>query len=216
MENLQEPSRYFTASQELFRNVSSLYPTSNIWAAGHSLGGLVSSLLGQTYGIPAVSFEAVPDALASKRLGLPKPPKHDRNLTGSFQIGHTADPVYMGSCGGYSSCSIAGFAFEAQCHTGRRCVYDTVKDMNIGANIWRHRMVWVIENVLKFYNEIPPCVVDDECVDCYNWNFIESHNRTTSTSSLPTSTKSERTRTRTEMCRTPGMLPFQRLFHRPC
>lgn len=63
----------------------------------------MASLMGLTFNIPAVSYEAVPEKLAAKRLGLAIPP-----YTGAHHIGNTADPVYMGACNGYfSSCSVA-------------------------------------------------------------------------------------------------------------
>lgn len=204
IENLRDESKYYSASRELFSNVSALYPSSNIWIAGHSLGGLVSSLLGLTYGVPVVTFEAVPDALAASRLGLPEPPNKSADLSGAYHIGHTADPVYMGSCGGATdSCTLFGYAFEGSCHTGRRCVYDTVADKNMGVHIWWHPIVWVINNVLKTYDNVPECEPEPECVDCYNWKFYESHNRTTTTTTS-TTTSSTRTRTRTSTCKTPG------------
>lgn len=165
----------------------------------------MSSLIGQTYGVPAVTFEAVPDALASTRLGLPKPPSDDSSLTGTFHFGHTADPVYMGTCGSAAStCSLVGYAFEAQCHTGRRCTYDTVKDKNIGRHIWYHPVVWVINNILKVYETVPECEIVEDCIDCYKWKYYESHNDTGPPKTTTSTSTQMRTRTRTETCRTPG------------
>jgi len=41
---------------------------------GHSLGGALASLLGATYGLPAVAFESPGEKLAASRLHLPLPP----------------------------------------------------------------------------------------------------------------------------------------------
>jgi lipase ATG15 len=46
----------------------------NVWLVGHSLGGALASLLGATYGLPAVAFEAPGERLAASRLHLPLPP----------------------------------------------------------------------------------------------------------------------------------------------
>jgi len=46
----------------------------NLWLVGHSLGGALASLLGATYGLPAVAFEAPGERLAASRLHLPLPP----------------------------------------------------------------------------------------------------------------------------------------------
>lgn len=165
-EILQE-NRYYIGAYQVLQNVTSTFPNANFWVVGHSLGGAMASLMGLTFNIPAVSYEAVPEKLAAKRLGLAIPP-----YTGAHHIGNTADPVYMGACNGYfSSCSVAGFAFESQCHTGKRCVYDTMGDKGWQSSINNHRLNVVIPQVLEAYNSTPTCETDDECVDCYNWEF---------------------------------------------
>src|SRR5262249_13648595 len=106
VKSLKSQDRYYWAAIELYSNVTELYPASNVWLVGHSLGGVVSSLLGITFGLPTVTFEAYGDALAASRLGLPAPPGYNpskpqaRKYTGTFHFGHTADPVFMGSCNG--------------------------------------------------------------------------------------------------------------------
>lgn len=206
---LKNEHRYYRAAIELYTNVTELYPHANIWLAGHSLGGAVSSLLGMTFGIPAVTFEAPGEALAASRLGLPAPPEPDphrpvaREYTGPYHFGHTADPVFMGSCGGATaSCTLGGYAFESQCHAGVQCVYDTVTDLGWRVGILNHKIHNVIDNVLLKYDKLPDCVPDDECVDCFNWKYFESNGSQPITSS-PSSTKTT-TRTRTSTCKTPG------------
>ena len=50
-----------------------MYPDSNIWIIGHSLGGALASLLGATYGAPVVTFESPGESMAASRLHLPSP-----------------------------------------------------------------------------------------------------------------------------------------------
>ena len=58
-------------------NLTALYPDATIWLVGHSLGGALASLLGTTFGLPAVAFEAPGERLAAMRLHLPLPPADD-------------------------------------------------------------------------------------------------------------------------------------------
>ncbi|KAI9732685.1 MAG: putative lipase atg15 [Claussenomyces sp. TS43310] len=214
VQSMRNESRYYTASRRLYSNVTELYPNSTIWLAGHSLGGMISGLLGLTYGLPTVTFQAVPDALAASRLGLPQPPgsilgkPQTRKLTGIYHVGHTGDPIYMGSCNGPNSlCSVAGFSFESQCHSGQSCIYDVVGDKGWRVSLWYHPISYVIENVLKPYDTVPECLETLECQDCYNWKYYESHQSsttTTTTTTTTTSTSTSRSTTRTETCKTPG------------
>lgn len=99
--SLRDENRYYRAALDLYSNATELYPDSDVWLAGHSLGGSISSFLGLTFGLPVVTFEAVPDALPAARLGLPVPPgsvlgaPQTRQYTGAYHFGQTADPIYM-------------------------------------------------------------------------------------------------------------------------
>ncbi|KAF2654524.1 alpha/beta-hydrolase, partial [Lophiostoma macrostomum CBS 122681] len=209
---LQEKNRYYYAARDLYHNVTALYPDAEVWMAGHSLGGSVSSFLGLTYGHPALTFEAVPEAMPASRLGLPVPPGHQigslqsRKLTGGFHFGHTADPVYMGQCNtASSSCTFGGYAMQSVCHTGFKCVYDTVADLGWRVGIGTHKIVGVIKDVIEKYDTPPKCEQYVDCTDCFPWEFFESNGTepTSTSTSLATST-STTSRTRTETCKTPG------------
>ena len=205
---LRMQNRYYQAALELYGNVTEMYPNSEIWMSGHSLGGAVSSLLGLTFGLPVTTFEAPGDALAASRLGLPAPPDshpgapQSRKNTGAYHFGHTADPIFMGTCNAATSgCTIGGYAMESQCHSGRVCIYDTVKDKGWRVGIGNHKIRGVIANVIEAYENVATCVADDECFDCFNWKFFESNGTGPVTSSSGSSTS---TLTRTTTCRTPG------------
>jgi putative lipase involved disintegration of autophagic bodies len=71
------------------------YKNSTIWITGHSLGGAVASMVGQTFGIPTVTFEIPGDNLASRRLHLPRAPGANIHV---WHFGHTADPIFVGVC----------------------------------------------------------------------------------------------------------------------
>ncbi|KAL5391049.1 hypothetical protein DPSP01_001540 [Paraphaeosphaeria sporulosa] len=206
-DELLSPNRYFEATLELFDEVIQLYPKANIITTGHSLGGALASFIGLRHGLPSITFETYPQALAAARLGLAVRGQDSllRENTGGFHFGHTADPIYMGTCnGGSSFCSIAGYAFETVCHTGKRCSYDVVKDWGWRQSTQYHRLRYSIDEVYAKYDEAAPCVDEDvNCVDCYLWKFengTKQHTTTTTSSSTSTSTSV----TRTETCKTPG------------
>lgn len=172
--------RYYNAVLELYDNVTKIYPPEkyNYWLTGHSLGGALASLLGRTYGIPVVAFEAPGEYLATKRLHLPQPPGLPKHLENIWHIGNTADPIYMGVCNGVSSsCSIGGYAMETACHTGLQCVYDVVNDLGWKVNLLNHRIHTVIDEIINVYNSTPTCIEQPPCRDCFNWRFISKHDK---------------------------------------
>ena len=206
VKSLLEKNHYYWAVKDLYHNVTERYPGAQIWLSGHSLGGVVSTLLGLTFGLPVFTFEAFPDALGASRLGLPTPPGYHigahqkRTDVAIHHFGHTADPVFMGSCNGATaSCTLGGYAFEGHCHTGKTCIYDTVNDLGWRSSAWYHRIYTVIDTVIKKYDAVPECEEDTECTDCVLWKFFESNGTETTTRSTSTAT-----RTRTETCKTPG------------
>lgn len=184
--------------------------------SGHSLGGSVSSLLGLTYGLPVTTFESVPEALPAMRLGLPTPPgtppgaHQARKYTGAYHFGHTADPIFVGTCNAATSaCTLGGYAMETQCHTGKVCIYDTVEDKSWRVSATRHPIKAVIKDVIEAYDELPECVPDsteeEPCVDCFNWKYFKSNGSEGSTSSSSsTSSTTSVSLTRTTTCHTPG------------
>lgn len=213
IEELRNKDRYYESAIDLYTNVTKVYPKADVWLTGHSLGGAMSALLGLTFGLPTVAFQAIPDALPAARLGLPTPPGYNgllpqsRRNTGIFHIGHTADPIYMGACNGVgSTCTWAGYAFESACHVGEMCVYDTVGDKGWRLSIGSHRINTVISDVLEAYDEIPLCAPEEECYDCQLWKFFKSNESETTTISSSTTSSVIVTTTsgRSSTCETPG------------
>ena len=114
--------------QNLYNNVSYMYPEANIWVTGHSLGGALAGLIGATFGAPTVAFEAPGERMAARRLHLPSPVSvlglgnHIQSLMiqqpSTLHITHayhTADPLAMGTCTGVTSvCSLGGYAMESR------------------------------------------------------------------------------------------------------
>ncbi|KAF8896085.1 alpha/beta-hydrolase [Infundibulicybe gibba] len=142
---LIEDSLFYNIGTNLYNNVTYMYPDSNIWIIGHSLGGALASLLGATFGTPVVTFESPGDRRAASRLHLPSPPS-THHIT---HVYHTADPIAMGTCNGVlSSCALGGYAMETRCHLGRSIVYDTVSNLSWAVDIRLHGIVAVIDRLL--------------------------------------------------------------------
>lgn len=207
---LKEPDRYYSQAVELYGNVTEEYPDSNIWLTGHSLGGATASLLGLTFGIPVLTFESVPDALPAARLGLPVPPgtkigtHQRRQYTGAYHFGHSADPVFMGTCNGAAFCTIGGYAMQSQCHTGNKCTWDTVGDKKWRQSLLNHGIRACIKDVYRAYKTLPECEHDTECVDCAVWKFFKSNHSDITTSKPASRVTFTKTTTSTSTCKTPG------------
>lgn len=178
---LTEDSLYYAIGINLYNNVTYMYPNANIWVTGHSLGGGLASLVGVTFGAPAVAFESPGEKLAAARLHLPSPPS-TQHVT---HVYHNADPIPMGTCTGViSSCGVAGYALESRCHLGKVILYDTVTKLGWSVNVANHAIKVVIENLLhddwdkENGLEVPIVGDEEDCVDCFNWEFGDYKNIT--------------------------------------
>jgi lipase ATG15 len=140
------------------------FPQANVWLVGHSLGGSLASLLGATFGIPAVAFEAPGERMAAYRLHLPIPPLPNSTSPPNIQglaalsyapvpvthVYHTADPIPQGKCTGFiSPCAQAGFALETGCHLGKSIVYDTMGKLGWLPDVRTHIIKAVIQRILE-------------------------------------------------------------------
>jgi len=171
---LVEDSLFYSVGVNLVNNLTELYPHANIWLTGHSLGGALAALLGSTFGVPAVTFEAPGELMAARRLHLPVPP-----LSPITHVFHTADPIPQGACTGFgSACVGAGYAMETKCHLGNKIVYDTVTELGWSVDVRKHTIREVITEVIGLEREwegdreVPESRPEDEdCIDCYKWEF---------------------------------------------
>ncbi|TFK45946.1 alpha/beta-hydrolase [Heliocybe sulcata] len=175
--SLTKESLFYPIGTNLYNNVTYMYPEANIWLVGHSLGGSLASLLGVTFGVPVVTFEAPGEKLAATRLHLPSPPS-TQHIT---HVYHTADPFPMGTCNGVTSaCAIAGYAMESRCHLGKVRKYDTVTKHGWAVDIRTHGIRVIVERLLaedwEEGREVPELTDEEDCIDCYNWEFGDYKN----------------------------------------
>lgn len=194
---LKRKDRYYHMALNIYKEVQKEYPEATIWITGHSLGGALASLVGHTFALPAVCFEAPGELLAIKRLNLPTPPNSQLNTEGIWHFGHTADPIFMGTCNGASSsCSIAGYAMETVCHSGNICLYDVVTDKGWHVHMLNHRIHVVIDDIIIAYDNVATCKKAEPCHDCYNWNYTHINSETiTKSKDFTTITKTTHTTT---------------------
>ena len=157
--------------QNLIDDLLQIYPSANVWLVGHSLGGALASLLGATYGLPAVAFESPGEKLAASRLHLPLPPPNSDSIAVSTlshfpsssallpplghhpiattHVYHNADPIPQGACTGFGSpCTHAGYALETRCHLGKSVIFDTVGRLGWSVGVRHHVIKGVVTDVL--------------------------------------------------------------------
>ena len=168
--------RHSNVYQELISNLSSIYPSSNIWLVGHSLGGALASLLGSTFGLPAVAFESPGERLAATRLHLPLPPPLEPNTEMNpvpvTHVYNNADPIPQGTCTGFGSlCTLAGYALETRCHLGKSIVYDTIgrfgwRSGDVRHHVIRDTILQVLEEEGEWEDgrEVPLARAEEQCV----------------------------------------------------
>ncbi|KAF9265984.1 alpha/beta-hydrolase [Marasmius fiardii PR-910] len=175
-ESLAEESLFYPIGTNLYNNITYMYPEANIWMVGHSLGGSLASLIGVTFGVPVVAFQAPGEQMASRRLHLPSPPS-TQHVT---HVINNADPIAMGVCNGVSSsCASAGYAMESRCHLGNIILFNTVEKLGWSSNVMNHGIVVVIDKVLGDETlELPePTPEIAECwnTECTSWTFEEGN-----------------------------------------
>lgn len=165
--SLLHQSVYYPLITDLYNNISYHYPNSQIWVTGHSLGGALASLIGYTFGVPGITYEAPAERMAAKRLHLPMPPGSERKRDGKSaeasggqkymppllpitHVFHNADPIPMGTCTGQTSlCGSAGYAMESVCHAGQVVVYNTTGLLGWSSNIATHRIANLVDDLLQ-------------------------------------------------------------------
>ncbi|KAF7363580.1 putative lipase ATG15 [Mycena sanguinolenta] len=152
---LIEDSLFYSVGMRLVNDVFFLYPTANVWLVGHSLGGSLAALLGTTYGLPAVAFEAPGERLAAQRLHLPIPPTDgslDPFLPAVTHVFHNADPIPQGAC------TWNQLALFPSWHPIREVITKVLEAEDVEWEKGR---------------SVPLARADPDCVDCFKWDFFD-------------------------------------------
>lgn len=182
---------YFKIAQKIYETIRISYPQATIWITGHSLGGALASLIAiNSYDLDtnnenssfpptsAIAFESPGEMLYAQRLGIFPFSSSVKNLTFDsflskypiYHIYHTADPIPYGACvGKFSSCYYAGYALETKCHIGH--VYE-VNLRHERFDINKHKIRYLIDNVLSGIHMMPIPSPQSGCIDCPQWQFI--------------------------------------------
>ncbi|KAJ7449961.1 alpha/beta-hydrolase [Mycena latifolia] len=193
---LIEESLFYSVGVKLVNDLFFVYPTANVWLVGHSLGGSLAALLGATFGLPAVAFEAPGEHLAAQRLHLPLPTVHgppNPFLPAITHVYHNSDPIPQGACTGIGSvCAQGGYALETRCHLGKSIIFDTVNKLGWKVDVRKHVIKDVITKILEVEGveweegrSVPLAREESDCVDCYKWEFGDFLENSSDNVSIP-------------------------------
>lgn len=173
-ETLNNSENYYNISKNIVDTWLSTHENSNnklMLFTGHSLGGVLATMMGITYNTYAITFEAPGEKHYIDLIGL----KYNQSqIEKIYHYGHNADIIFTGKCNGkFSWCNLGGYIIETKCHIGNVCEYDSVNKLNIKESIFTHKMEYVIDNIItKWNNTLPVCEIKNECKDCSKWEYL--------------------------------------------
>lgn len=163
-ESLDFETNYINYAQIIVNNIKKIinFETNNIIFTGHSLGGAVATYMGILFNKTVVTFQMPGEKRYAQLSGLNK----SKSIPNIYHISHDADPISNGSCGWW--CKIFGYSIDTKCHYGKVCKYIT----NSMATIFKHRMTYVISEILEKY-DVPNCYseTDSDCLECETIKF---------------------------------------------
>lgn len=166
---------YYNTSIKIVHNIMDLidFYNSTVIFTGHSLGGAIATFLGLRFNKTVVTFETPGEKhflaqffTKSQFFNLLK--RQDLKI---YHFGHNADPIVTGKCG--NTCWLLGYNINTKCHIGYTCIYDSQAKLKMSQFIWRHRLKWVIDYILPYWQtDFPECIYNMNCTDCDNWTYI--------------------------------------------
>ncbi|KAF9053911.1 alpha/beta-hydrolase [Hymenopellis radicata] len=139
---LVEDSMFYSVGVNLVNDLLILYPSSDIWLVGHSLGGALASLLGSTFGLPAVAFES------------------PGTCTGF------ASPCAQGGYALETRCHLGkSIVFDTVNRLGWRVDIRNHVIKNVILKVLEAGIDWEEDR------EVPIAREEEDCVDCFKWDF---------------------------------------------
>jgi lipase ATG15 len=139
------------------------FDTTNIIFTGHSLGGVLATMLGIYYNKPVVTFETPGE---KHYIEMTELFSLNRQFDQIYHFGHDADPIFTGNCG--YTCSMIGYSIDTKCHIGKTCTYKAKEKMGLTESILNHRIDYVINKIIgpKWDSDFPECITNDDCEEC--------------------------------------------------
>lgn len=159
---------YMNIADKIVKNIKEYvdFENSIVIFTGHSLGGMLASMMGLIYNKTAVAFESPGDKHYIDLVGL-----GDIASDNIYHFGHDADPLFTGNCG--MTCSSLGYYVDTKCHVGNTCSFNTKEKLGYSESILRHRIDYVINNIIpNWETDFPECLKLEDCVDCQEWSYI--------------------------------------------
>lgn len=172
-ESLNLELNYFNIGKKIVDNIKTNiiknFDNTNIIFTGHSLGGVLATMLGLYYNKPVVTFETPGELHYIKMSNMFKQPLD--KVSNIYHFGHNADPIFIGDCG--YTCSVAGYSVDTKCHIGYTCMYDAKGKLGFSESILNHRMDYVINNVIgpKWNSDFPECKLITDCNECELYKY---------------------------------------------
>jgi lipase ATG15 len=169
-DSLNFESNYLNVLNKISVNLEPIINSNNVIFTGHSLGGLMATYLAIKYNKTAVTFETPGTRHYFDSVSLDYSGASDK----IFHFGHTSDPIFMGNCNLRSSlCYIGGYILRTKCHVGNTCIYDSKNKLNMTPSILKHRMGYIIKNIIsQWKDDFPVCEKNITCSDCEQWATI--------------------------------------------
>lgn len=164
-------NNYINIAKQMMDNLQKTidFNTNEIIFTGHSLGGVIATMMGILYDKYVITFESPGEKHYIDLIGLDYSKVEDK----IYHFGHNADTIFTGKCNGmFSLCYMGGYMMNTKCHIGNVCEYDTINRLNMKESIYTHVIKYVIENVIEKWNNTLPECKKKECVDCEDWSYI--------------------------------------------